>query len=140
MHTRREDAGPNHLIDIEENDGEPPYVISQRGVRLDRRADSFLVGRPRAIAAFHTGKGEITIMNYRRLRVGGIRVVRMVCGGSGGLYRRPWLEPVEERHCVGTKHYKMNMKTAMMMKRNISSEILSFKIIIRYGRGTGFIH
>jgi hypothetical protein len=76
--TSREDTRANHLIDVEEDDGQPANVIAQRRLRLDRRADSLLVRCSGAIATFDTGESQVAIVNHGGLRVGRIGIICVV--------------------------------------------------------------
>ena len=63
------DSGANHLVDVEEDNGEPPDVVSQGRMRLDGGAHGLLVGGPRAVPALDAGESEVAIVDDRRLRV-----------------------------------------------------------------------
>ncbi|TLS23167.1 uncharacterized protein PpBr36_06213 [Pyricularia pennisetigena] len=65
-------ARANHLVDVEENDGHPAHVVSQRRLALDRSTDGLLIRRTRAIAGLDSRVGELAVVNHGWLRVGSI--------------------------------------------------------------------
>lgn len=71
--TSRKDTRPNHLVNVQKDDGKPSNMIAQRRVRFDRSSDGLLIHRFGVIAALHTSESEVSITKKCRVRaVGGI--------------------------------------------------------------------
>jgi hypothetical protein len=71
--TSRKDTSPNHLVNVEKDDGKPSNMIAQRRVRFNRSSDGLLICWFGVIAALHTSKSEVSITKKCRVRaVGGI--------------------------------------------------------------------